>query len=1135
VWPGASLIYYGTGGSLEYDIELAPFADPKVVRLSFEGASGTQITPEGTLELTTDSGILRQLRPVAYQMAGSIKVPVDAAYCRLGPRTIGIRLGKYDRQHAVVIDPVISYASFMIPSGSATVASPVYRMAVDATGNAYVFGTTASTAFPGPSASLGSLHGASDFYVAKLSPTGSLLWATYLGGSGAEAYTGDIAVDSSGNVYVCGTTQSQDFPTTAGALRRSPGAFGVDIGFVSVLNSTGTALAYSTYLGTDDSASEPSGIALGPGNRIYVTGRTFGPNFPVTAGAYVAANSSNNSFLSIIDPSLSGSASLVYSTFVSPSFGPSVSRIAVDAAGIVYLAGNTNGAIPTTPNAYRSTLNYFGDMFVMALDPAKAGSSALTYATYFGGNGSNQGFCGLQIDSAGKLYVAGFTGDLGFPTTPGAYQTTFITGTELFAAKLDRSLSGANSLVYSTFAGVAPNSQSCLAVDQTGGLYLAGTNTSGVGFQSTSDAFQRNFGGGVSDGVVMKLSAGGNALVYGTYLGGSGNDQINAIGLAPNGDVIIAGYTDSHDFPTPGTPAPSSGPDSAGIVVRISGLPSQCTYTVTPSSVSFDAAGGTGVISVTTAAGCAWSAHVNGTFFDITGGQAGSGNGTVSFRVIANSYASRTGTITVAGQDVTITQDEGPLAPKWNLTVTHSNTFKQGGAGTFTITVQNSSANPTLSGPTVVWALPASMVVRTVFAGVGGWYCAAAHCSRADPAAPGAIYDSIYLTVDIAYDAPSQASLVATVENGGASPVTVSHPITIDPEAVIISPVKGSSIAGSTVTFQWTSGAATQFMLWVGNFSVGSRDIFAGSASSNTSATVSGLPTDGRLIYVRFWEMVGGIWQYSDYTYRSAQFFTSGPRADFNLDGVSDVIWQDPVYGIAQFWLLGGVNLNSVIGTVNLTTLNNLWRIVGTGDFDGDGHPDIVWQDPQTGVSQVWFLGGANGNVVTGAATLSGPNAWRIRAVTDFDGDGRPDCIWQDPSSGFAQIWFLGGAHGTDVMGAVNLTATNTWRIVGAADFDKNGTVDVLWQDPITGATQVWYLGGPQHNQITNAVTLTGANAWRVAALADYNGDGYPDTIWQDPNTGASQIFYLGGVTGTTVQSTATLSGPNAWRIAGPR
>ena len=172
---------------------------------------------------------------------------------------------------------------------------------------------------------------------------------------------------------------------------------------------------------------------------------------------------------------------------------------------------------------------------------------------------------------------------------------------------------------------------------------------------------------------------------------------------------------------------------------------------------------------------------------------------------------------------------------------------------------------------------------------------------------------------------------------------------------------------------------------------------------------------------------------------------------------------------------------------------------------------------------------------MTGASVLSTGNAWRIMSVADFNGDGQPDVIWQDPVSGLAQIWFLGGAQGTTVTGAVNLTASNSWRIVGTGDFNQDGHPDVLWQDPVSGTTQVWYLGGAQGNVVTNAVNLTASNSWRIASVSDFNGDGHPDVIWQDPASGTSQMWFLGGALGTTLTGTAALSGSNTWRIVAPR
>jgi hypothetical protein len=245
------------------------------------------------------------------------------------------------------------------------------------------------------------------------------------------------------------------------------------------------------------------------------------------------------------------------------------------------------------------------------------------------------------------------------------------------------------------------------------------------------------------------------------------------------------------------------------------------------------------------------------------------------------------------------------------------------------------------------------------------------------------------------------------------------------------------------------------------------------------------------------------------------------------------MIWQDQVSGWAQVWYLGGPQGVTTTGAANLTA-RNTWRIVGVGDFDRDGHPDVVWQDPVSGAAQIWYLGGPGGNLVTNAVTVSSGNTWRIMSVADFNRDGIPDMIWQDQVSGWAQIWFMGGPQGTTITGAVNLTARNTWRIAGTGDFNGDGVPDVVWQDPVSGAVQIWYLGGPQGNTVQNAVNLVASNAWKIAAIADFNGDGHPDVVWEDPVSGAAAVWFLTGSQGITISGSATVSNGNAWRIMGP-
>jgi hypothetical protein len=264
--------------------------------------------------------------------------------------------------------------------------------------------------------------------------------------------------------------------------------------------------------------------------------------------------------------------------------------------------------------------------------------------------------------------------------------------------------------------------------------------------------------------------------------------------------------------------------------------------------------------------------------------------------------------------------------------------------------------------------------------------------------------------------------------------------------------------------------------------------------------------------------------------------FQANVQYDFNGGPGPDVIWQNPQTGAAQVWYLGGTQGTNVTGAANLA-LGSPWRIVGVADFDGDGTPDVVWQDPVSGAVQVWFLGGSGGNVIGGAANITSGNSWRVVSVADFNRDGHPDLLWQDPVSGFSQIWYMGGTQGVTLLGAATIDSANTWQIAGSADFNGDGFPDVLWQDPESGTVQIWYMGGTQagaEGSVVQSAANLAASPWHVVAIADFNLDGHPDVVFQDPVSGSAQVFFYTGAQGTTPSGAAVLSGPNPWIIAGP-
>jgi len=374
-----------------------------------------------------------------------------------------------------------------------------------------------------------------------------LSYSTYLGGSGEDSGWG-IAVDADHNAYVTGSAGSANFPTTAGAFQ-SAGTSGV---FVTKLNPAGSALVYSTYLGGFASGS---GIVVDAAGNAYVTGSAFSDNFPTTAGAFQTtfadgANSGGDAFVTKLDPT--GSV-LVYSTYLGGSGFDSGAGVAVDAGGNAYVTGLTQSTnFPTTAGAFQTTFSdpsntVDPDAFVTKLNPT---GSALVYSTYLGGGRFDSG-AGIAVDGAGNAYVTGATQSGNFPTTAGAFQTAFKSGSnvnsDVFVTKLD---STGSSLVYSTYLGGGSDEIGAgIAVDASGSAYVTG-RTNSFDFPTTPGAIPSVDTSGAYDAFVTKVNPAGAALVYSTRLGGSTNDVGYGIAVDADGNAYATGATFSDDFPT---------------------------------------------------------------------------------------------------------------------------------------------------------------------------------------------------------------------------------------------------------------------------------------------------------------------------------------------------------------------------------------------------------------------------------------------------------------------------------------------------------------------------------------------------------------------------------------------------------
>ncbi|HLB93023.1 MAG TPA: SBBP repeat-containing protein [Terriglobales bacterium] len=555
IYSGIDLVYYGNQRQLEYDFIVSPGADPHLIALDIVGAKRIRQDAHGDLvfemELgpatarTKDAKIkasdseIRWHSPVVYQEKNGARQQIAAHYSITHTNRVAFELAKYDSSRPLYIDPLI-YSTYLGGSSLDNGSS----IAVDSSGSAYVTGTTYSPNFPTTSGASettcqGCSSGEGDAFVTKFSPKGStLVYSTYLGGK-KDDYGISIAIDNEGNAYVTGETASTNFPTI-NPLQRVYGGGTYDA-FVSKIDPSGSALVYSTYLG--GSAEDlGQGIATDSAGNAYVTGQTNSTNFPTINPLQVNNAGGGDVFVAEIN---SAGSQLVYSTYLGGSNLDYGDAIAVDNTGSAYVTGTTYSTNFPTKNPFQPALAANWDAFVAKISPL---GSDLAYSTYLGGSGSSgvggSGY-GIAVDDAGDAYVAGYSASANFPTTPGAFQTTYAGNWDAVVSKIN---SAGSKLIYSTYlGGTGEDNAWSIAVDSAGDAYVSGS-TSSRNFP-TENPFQRNLKGG-GDAFVSKLNPAGSALLYSTYLGGTGAQDGFGVAVDSAGNAYVTGDTTATKFPT---------------------------------------------------------------------------------------------------------------------------------------------------------------------------------------------------------------------------------------------------------------------------------------------------------------------------------------------------------------------------------------------------------------------------------------------------------------------------------------------------------------------------------------------------------------------------------------------------------
>ncbi len=776
--------------------------------------------------LHTAGGEVRLHKPIVYEQAGGVRKEIAGRYVLRSKGQVGFEIAAYDTSKALIIDPVLSYSTYL--GGSA--ADVGNAIAVDASGNAYVTGFTGSTNFPTKSPFQAAL-GSADAFVAKLDPTGStLVYSTYLGGSAAD-FGNAIAVDATGNAYVTGNTASTNFPTKNPLQAASGG--GTDA-FVAKLDPTGSALVYATLLG---GVAEDTGnaIAVDASGNAYVTGFTNSANFPTKNPFQAALGGARDAFVAKLNAA--GSA-LVYSTYVGGSGEDFGNGIAVDSSGNAYATGNTASTNFPTKNPLQAASGGGTDAFVAKLDPT---GSALVYSTFLGGSGSDSGN-GIGVDSAGNAYVTGSTTSPNFPTA-NPFQATCgsCTGGQgnAFVAKLN---AAGSALVYSTYLGGSGNGTdgdfgNGIAVDPSNNAYVTGFTSSrnfplASAIQAsllpqtcTFDYYGTTYTIPCSNtAFVTKLNPTGSPLVYSTYLGASGGNLENGRGIAVDaaGNAYVTGRATSNFLLTPGTFQTSPGGNDDAFVAKIS--PNDAPgFSLSSFSLSFpdEGIGGTTapqqIALANTGSATLTIASIvpSGDFAETNtcgSSLAGGTSCTISATFTPTAAGVRTGTITItyslasSPQKVTLSGNgiaglAGTLSP---TSLSFGNQTQGTTSAPQSVTLTNTgSATLTINGFSLGGANPSDFTLLS------------ANCKQSQSLAVGAS-----CTFNVAFAPKAVGSRSATLQildNSAQSPRTVSLTgVGIAPPTVTLSAtslsfaaqVVGSTSPGQSVTLT-TSGSGT--------------------------------------------------------------------------------------------------------------------------------------------------------------------------------------------------------------------------------------------------------------------------------------------------------------------------------------
>jgi uncharacterized repeat protein (TIGR01451 family) len=827
-WPGVDVVYYGNRRKLEYDMIVAPGANPAAIRLKWDAPARFFLNKAGDLVIPTEVGTLTQHKPVAYQMIDNRRQEVQASYALTASNEVRIRLGKYDHARELVIDPTLS-----LSVGELNVAAT--SIAVDGAGNIYLAGQ----------------NNAGLTYIFKAAPDGSPIVLDQF----IASTMGTVAITNAGVAYFTGATTSASFRTTTTAFQPNISESNGNKDAVFVQYVVGSnVLSYSTFFGGlgDDSGFAATFDAAGRG---YITGQTAGgTGFTKTIGPAFGGGNSDG-FVAVFNPNASGVSSLVYSTYIGGNGLDAGTGIQVDSLTNVFLGGVTTSTSasfhPTTATGYNTAKSTNTlDGFILRLDSTGVNANYLTFLP-------KAPIAGIALDSNRAVYA---TGDVdgtanNLATTASGYQLTnggngcitygSATCTDAFLSKYDTNTNGVNSLLYSTYlGGNLIDSGYAVSVDANFNAYVVGfTNSSNFPVAQPLPGLGTYRGGAITDlnslnsqadGFLAKintLSAGAPSLIYSTYLGGTNFDQVTgvkALGCA----AYVGGFTQSADFPTQPTQVPFNPPQGflAKILDTVPALSivkshsanftlnqQNATYSLTVANVGCGSTSGTVTVTDTVPSGLTfvsmtgtnWTCNSNScNRSDVLA--AGSSYPAITVTVNAGGSAGTVvNTASVSGggaAPVTTTDSTNIVDPNLATLLvakTHTGNFVQGQTNaTYTVTVSNTSSTGSTSGTVTVTDNAPTGLTVTGMSGTG-WNCVVPSCSRSSVLGPSTAYPTITVTVSVASNATSPLVNHVTVSGGGSPSFTASDSTIINNISTTLNvnrPQLNFGFNGSTIT-----------------------------------------------------------------------------------------------------------------------------------------------------------------------------------------------------------------------------------------------------------------------------------------------------------------------------------------------